>query len=56
MITNLPKQVPRIEIKPGISDHDIVFIEFKLTPSKIKQTPGNVPIYNKANWETMKKK
>ncbi|CAG2188420.1 unnamed protein product [Mytilus edulis] len=40
---------------PGISDHDIVFMEFKITPSKLKQTPRNVPIYNKANWETMKK-
>ncbi|CAG2215457.1 unnamed protein product [Mytilus edulis] len=56
MITNLPNQVPRIEIMPGISDHDIVFMEFKITPSKLKQTPRNVPIYNKANWETIKKK
>ncbi|CAC5378485.1 unnamed protein product [Mytilus coruscus] len=55
MITNLPNQVPRIEIMPGISDHDIVFMEFKITPSKLKQTPRNVPIYNKANWETIKK-
>ncbi|VDI58370.1 Hypothetical predicted protein [Mytilus galloprovincialis] len=56
MITNLPNQVPRIEIMPGISDHDIVFMEFKITPSKLKQTPRNVPIYNQANWETIKKK
>ena len=26
IITNLPNQVPRIEIMPGISDHDIVFV------------------------------
>ncbi|CAC5366156.1 unnamed protein product [Mytilus coruscus] len=25
-----------IEIMPGISDHDIVFMEFKITPSKLK--------------------
>ncbi|CAG2247966.1 unnamed protein product [Mytilus edulis] len=56
MITNLPNQVPRIEIMPGISDHDIVFMEFKITPSKLKKTPRNVPIYNKTNWETIKKK
>ena len=26
-ITNLQNQVPRIEIMPGISDHDIVFYQ-----------------------------
>ena len=51
MITNLPNQVPRTEILPGVSDHDIVFIEFNTTPTKLKQTPRNVPIYSKANPE-----
>ena len=39
---------------PGISDHDIVFIEFNITPSKVKQVPRNIPLYNKANWGTIK--
>ena len=34
--------------------HDIVFFEFNLTPSKIKQIPRNIPLYSKANWDTIK--
>ena len=44
----------RTEIIPGISDHDIVFVEMNITPTKLKQKPRQVPIYKKANWETMK--
>ena len=54
MITNYPNQVPRIEVLPGISDHDIVFFEFNITPAKIKQIPRNIPLYNKANWDNIK--
>jgi hypothetical protein len=54
MITNLPNQVPRIEVMPGISDHDIVFMEFNIIPSKIKQVPRNIPLYSKANWSSLK--
>ena len=39
---------------PGISDHDIVFLEFNITPSKIKQIPRNIPLYSKANCDTIK--
>ena len=54
VITNLPNQVPRMEIMPGISDHDIVFFEFNITPAKIKQIPRNIPLYNRANLETIR--
>jgi hypothetical protein len=54
MITNLPNQIPRAEIITGISDHDIVFVELNIAPTKLKQKPRNIPIYRKANWETMK--
>ena len=54
MLTNLPSQIPRTEVIPGISDHDIVFVELNITPTKLKQKPRNIPIYRKANWETMK--
>ncbi|KAK3085883.1 hypothetical protein FSP39_009995 [Pinctada imbricata] len=53
-ITNLPNQVSRTEIMPGISDHDIVFLEFNLTPKKVKQIQRNIPLYKKANWDTIK--
>ncbi|KAK3084814.1 hypothetical protein FSP39_019487 [Pinctada imbricata] len=54
VITNLPNQVSRTEIMPGISDHDIVFLEFNLTPKKVKQIPRNIPLYKKANWADFK--
>ena len=55
IITNLPNQVPRIEILPGISDHDIGFVEFNIwTPSKKKPIPRNISLYSTANWDTIK--
>lgn len=54
-ITNLPNQASRIEVVPGISDHDIVYVEFNLALQKLKITPRNIPIYKKANWDSMKK-
>jgi hypothetical protein len=54
MITNFPNQVPRTEILPGISDHDIVFLEFNIAPKKLKEKPRQVPIYKNANWDTIK--
>ena len=39
---------------PDISDHDIVFIEFNITPCKVKQVPRNIPLHSKANWDTIK--
>jgi hypothetical protein len=45
MITNLPSQIPRTEIIPSISDHDIVFVELNITPTKLKQKQRNIPIY-----------
>ena len=41
MLTNLPNQIPHTEIIPGISDHDIVFAELNITPTKLKQKPRN---------------
>ncbi|CAG2244129.1 unnamed protein product [Mytilus edulis] len=54
IITNLPNQVQRVEVIPGLSDHDIVFAEFAIAPSKLKQKPRIIPLYKKANWGTIK--
>jgi hypothetical protein len=54
MITNFHNQVPRTEIIPGISEHDIVFLEFNIAPKKLKQKPRQVPIYKNTNWDTIK--
>ncbi|CAG2244059.1 unnamed protein product [Mytilus edulis] len=54
IITNLPNQVQRVEVIPGLSDHDIVFAEFAIASSKLKQKPRIIPLYKKANWSTIK--
>jgi hypothetical protein len=54
MITDFPNQVPRTKIRPGISDHDIVFLEFNIFPKKLRQKPRQVHIYKNANWDTIK--
>ena len=54
MITNFPNRVSRTEFLPGISDHDIVFLEFNIAPKKLKQKPRQVPIYKNTNWDTIK--
>jgi hypothetical protein len=54
VLTNRPGQVLRTETIPGISDHDIVYTEFDFRPVKLKQKPRIIPLYNKANWNTMK--
>ena len=34
LITNQPSKVQRVDVLPGVSDHDIVFAEFDLRPVK----------------------
>lgn len=54
IVTNFPNQVSRTEIIPGLSDHDIVHVEFNLTPQKLVQKPRTIPLFKNANWHTMK--
>jgi hypothetical protein len=54
MITNNPSIVNRTEILPGISDHDAVFCEIDINPSKLQQPKRQIPQYKKANWDALK--
>ena len=45
-----------MEVIPGISDHEAVYIESSLRPDKIKKPPKNVLQYNKMNKPEMIKK
>lgn len=54
LLTNRPDQVLRVDILPGISDHDIVFAEMDFRPEKHMQKPRLIPLYKKANWEMIK--
>lgn len=53
-ITNHPQLVPRVEVRQGLSDHDLVYCEFNIYPQKKKQQPRQIPNYNQADWESMK--
>lgn len=52
--TNTPSTIYRSEVCPGISDHDIVYIEATTKPVKHKQIPRQIFNYKKADYESMK--
>ena len=56
VVTNNPSHFTRPQVIPGLSDHDIVFSEIDTKPLSRKQKPRQIPLYRKANWETMKEK
>ena len=39
---------------PGISDHDIVYAELELFPSRTLQKPREIPLYKKAKWDNLR--
>ena len=54
LLTNAPQLVPRVEVVPGLSDHDIPFCEFNVHSQKIKQIKRPIKLFNKADWEGMR--
>jgi hypothetical protein len=48
---NNPTLLNRLEIIPGISDHDAVFAELDISPQKHRQVRRKIPMYGKADWE-----
>ena len=54
VMTNTPHLVPRVEIIPGISDHEVVYFEYTNNLVPLSQTQRPVSIYKKANWQNMR--
>ena len=54
ILTNNPSRFPRTVVIPGLSDHDVVFAEVDLQAATNKQKPRHIPLYRKANWDTMR--
>ena len=52
--TSVPTLIEKIQIIPGLSDHDVVVVQTKMRISATKQTNRRIPLYNKANWEAMR--
>ena len=51
---NNPTLVSRIEVLPGIADHDAVFAEIDINPKRYNQKRRKIPLYKKANWNKIK--
>ena len=49
----MPSSVQRVDVLPGVSDHDMVFAEFDLQTATLKQQERSIPLYKKANWEQL---
>ena len=54
LVVNNPTLINRVEIIPGISDHDAVFTEIDISPKRYQQKRRKVPIYGKANWDKIR--
>jgi hypothetical protein len=39
----------RVDVIPGVSDHDIVYCEIDVKPIKLKQSPMSIPLYAKTS-------
>ena len=52
--SNNSSLVNRVEVIPGISDHETVYVESSLRPAKAQTPPRKVYIYNKADFSSMK--
>jgi hypothetical protein len=52
--TNNPTLINKVQVIPGISDHQAVLIEGELSPTLRKQQKRQVPLYGKANWDGFK--
>ena len=54
-ITNAPSNVVDVSVIPGVSDHDCPLIQMDLEPIRYKQKPREIPLYNKASWDSFAK-
>ncbi|KAK3085493.1 hypothetical protein FSP39_004174 [Pinctada imbricata] len=54
--TNNSSLINKVEVIPGISDHEIVYVESSLRPKKVKKPPRKIYLYNKANIDEIKAK
>ena len=50
----MPNKFNRVHTTPGISDHEGVFAEVDINPIRPKQKRRNIPLYRKADWDSLK--
>ena len=54
VLTNFSHLIPRVNVIPGLSDHDIVFCEYQTKMTLGRQPQRQIPLYQKANWDVMR--
>ena len=54
IITNRPNQINRTQILPGIGDHNIPYTELSIKPARNKQTPRELPLYDRVDWHGLR--
>ena len=53
-LTSNPTLIQRVDILPGLGDHDVVLAEGLIKPVFQKQKPRKVHLFAKADWEKLK--
>ena len=51
--TTNPSQVKKAEIQPGLSDHEMVLIQLNCKPITHRQTPRQILLFNRSNWDAI---
>lgn len=46
-----PNEKYTVNILPSLGDHDIVCVDIQVQPEIIKQKPGEIYLYDRANWD-----
>jgi hypothetical protein len=54
MITNNPTRAIKVQVIPGVSDHDCVLLDVDARAAKHKQPPRKIPLYKKAQWDELR--
>ena len=54
VLTNAWDLIPRVELVPGLSDHDIVHFDCTTRLPRVTNTAGPILLCDKANWDNMK--
>ncbi|XP_078597679.1 uncharacterized protein LOC144873858 [Branchiostoma floridae x Branchiostoma japonicum] len=53
-LTNCPDLIPRVEIIPGLSDHNIPYCEINTSFRGKCQTQRQIPLYARADWDSLR--
>ncbi len=53
--TNNPSLINRVETMPGMSDHDIVYVESEITPNRVVIPKRKIYLFNKCDYEPLKR-